>query len=95
MVGIWKKLGCQLVLLVILLPFIGAAWNPGVSRSYAWLVVGLAGILGFSVLRSLGTLLIGRDAANHVVGALATDVVRGCTRLVLLPLRALRRLLVR
>jgi hypothetical protein len=49
------------------------------------LALAVVAIRGFMTLSSL---LIGTHAANHLTGSLAADVVRGCFRFIIWPLRA-------
>ncbi len=79
-----------LVLVVIAAPFYGVLFKmlPG------WLVVAVVLIVTWRALRFVAEALLGREAAAHMMGILAADVVRSVFRggvaLAALPFRMLR-----
>jgi hypothetical protein len=50
-------------------------------------------VAGLMVLQGFGALLLGKDAADSMVGSLAADLVRFVFKMLILPLRIVRRLL--
>lgn len=80
-----------LVLMLLAAPFIEAM----TAALPAWLLVLLTVAFALSLLRGLSNLLIGTHATNHMVGALAAQVVVGTLRLVFLPVTLLWRAVVR
>jgi hypothetical protein len=76
-----------ILLSVIATPFINAIFAILPLWLYGLLLVGFF----FSLLRAGIQLLIGRQATNHMVGALATDLVRLCLRIIFFPFQLLGR----
>ncbi len=84
-----RWLGC-ILLAVIAAPFYGLI----LKMLPSWLVVVLVGVAVWRTLRLIAVALLGREAASHMMGILAADVVRGVFRggllLATLPFRMLR-----
>jgi hypothetical protein len=79
----------------ILLALIAAPFYPVILKILpGWLVVVLIGVAVWRTLRRIAEALLGREAASHMIGILAADVVRGLFRggllLAALPFRLLR-----
>ena len=95
-VGIVKPRGAMailggLILTILLTPFFNALFDllPW------WLCLLLTVAFFLSILRAGVQLLLGPRATDHMVGALATDVVRMILRAVFFPLRLLGRMIAR
>ena len=80
-----------IVLSLLFAPIIGAL----IGALPFWIYLLLMVISFLSLLRVGIRALIGREATNHLVGALATDVVHLCLRMACFPFRVLGRILVR
>lgn len=82
-----------IVLLVLIGPFVDALLDTLFDFAPWWLLLLLGILLAFSLLGALSRMLIGQRATDHMVGALATDVVRFGFRmifaLIALPFRLL------
>jgi len=95
-VGIVKPRGAMtilggVILTILLTPFFNAVFDllPW------WLCLLLTVAFFMSILRAGVQLLLGPRATDHMVGALATDVVRMCIRALFFPLRILARMITR
>ena len=71
-----------IVLLLLLGPFVDSLLDVLFDRAPWWLLLLLGIILLFSLLRAVSHFLIGRRAADHMVGSLAADLVRFGFRMV-------------
>lgn len=82
--AVLRTLGFLLLFPVIAL-FAGAILGnlPG------WVSLLLAAAVGFSMLRFMAALLLGRRASDHMVGSLAAHTILSVFRLVFLPLRVI------
>jgi len=80
-------------LLIVTGPFVDSLLDTLFALAPWWLLLLLGIMLVFSLLGALSRMLIGRRAADHMVGTLAADVVRFGFRmafgLVTLPFRLL------
>jgi uncharacterized membrane protein len=81
------------VVLLALLPVVAPLIEEGFAALPAWLAVVLLGVLGIWMLQMVATFVLGRGAADHMVGTLAADLVRLLVLATLLPLRLLWRCL--
>jgi hypothetical protein len=84
-----RWLGC------IVLALIAAPFYPVILKILpGWLVVVLIGVAVWRTFRRIAEAVLGREAASHMIGILAADVVRGLFRgglvLAVLPFRLLR-----
>jgi hypothetical protein len=79
------------ILTILLTPFFNVVFDflPW------WLCLLLTVAFFVSILRAAVQLLLGPRATDHMVGALATDVVQMCIRVVFIPLRLLGRIIAR
>jgi hypothetical protein len=78
-----------LLLSFILSPFVDAIFD----YLPAWVSVLVILCIGLVILRGLISLLIGRRAAEHMVGSLAAELVKGIFSLLLLPFKIIGMLL--
>lgn len=78
-----------LLLSFILNPFIDAFFD----YLPAWISVLVLLCIGMAILRGLISLLIGQRAAEHMVGSLAAELVKGIFSLLLLPFKIIWMLL--
>ncbi len=66
---------------------------PSMAREIpVWIILAVLALMGLAMLGSFVAVFIGKDAANTMVGGLAADVVRGVFKVMILPLKALKRL---
>jgi hypothetical protein len=68
-------------------------WTLLVPFLPPWGQVVFAVVAGLMVLQGFGALLLGKHAADAMVGSLAADLVRFVFKMLILPLRIIRRLL--
>lgn len=64
---------------------------PLIDELPAWVAVGALLLLGFALLRAIAVLLLGKIAANHMVGIMAASIVMALFRLPFSMLRWLFR----
>jgi len=83
------------VIFFALLPVFSPIIESLFSVLPAWVTLLFFVGIGFSCLQAIATTLIGRRAADHMVGSLAADVVRFVLKLAVLPLRLLWRTIAR
>ena len=95
-VGIVKPRGAMAILGGVILTILLAPFFDAVFDLLPWWLCLLLTVAFFvSILRAGIQLLLGPRATDHMVGALATDVVRMCIRAVFFPLRLLGRMITR
>jgi len=84
-----------IVLLLTLGPFIAAVTEALFDALPLWLSVIIVSLAALTLARVALRLVFGETAAGHIVGALATDLIRFGFRTVFIPVRLLCRLLFR
>jgi hypothetical protein len=73
--------------MAILPPFIMPLVEKLIDVMPLWAVIMGGGFMCLALFRAAAALVLGRDAANHMTGILAADIVKG---LLLFPVRAVR-----
>jgi len=68
-------------------------WTFLASFLPPWGQAVFAVVAGLMVVQGFGALLLGKEAADSMVGSLAADLVRFVFKVLILPLRIVRRLL--
>ena len=85
----------MLIVIVLFMPFIAAFVEELLTVLPTWLGILLLVAIGLAILRAIASAIIGRGAADQMVGILAADVVRLALRmavwLVAFPFRTLAR----
>jgi hypothetical protein len=81
------------LLLLMLLPVIGPLFDAFLTAVPWWLVVLVVGGLLMWVVRAALSVLVGREAAAHVVGALVAEAIKAVFKLLFLPVRVIGWLL--
>lgn len=89
------RAACGWILAVCLFAAAGPILDALYDLLPGWLLLLLALGTAVSLFRWVASLVIGDDAAGHMLGTLAADVVRGCFRLLFLPFRLLGWMLFR
>ena len=83
------------VIFFALLPVFSPIIEALFSALPAWMSFLLLVGMGFWAFQAIATTVMGRGAAEHMVGSLATDIVRFLVRAAFLPVRLMWRLISR
>lgn len=77
----------SVLLPVLLLPIVSPFVESAVATLPGWVSLALIAIIVLSLARAAASVLLGRRAAEHMVGILAADLVRSALSLLFLPIR--------
>jgi hypothetical protein len=83
------------VIFFALTPLLGPVIEALFSALPAWMSLLLLAGMGFWCFQAIVTTVIGRRAADHMIGSLAADLVRLSVKAAFLPLRLAWRLISR
>ncbi len=90
----WRSAGVGLVGTVLAMPLLAPVVEAVIAALPPWITLAILAVVAFSLFRAAAALLLGRGAADYIVGRFAFEAARfALTVLVVWPFRAAWKLL--